>query len=282
MVHFDYEKAPKEWFCQGHTGCILFALINSGNIRNWSFDWLPSNEDYKTKSTEEKLRYELKTMAIWAAITGYYPFEHKETFHTIYGSFIKLVKKQKPKLDKETYNKKLTRIKNKIRELQDFYADHDGKSLNDGTWDCGPHLKLETQDFTSLEDLPCNAIIGIEKHWVVYIGEKDGFAIVIDSRNPEGYVRIPEKELKGSKVILPKNIHIAQETISWIVDDFDLDSKETLRLLRRREFSPKMGYLIARLDQICFTQKDYNKFVKQSKSLLEKLDKEHYRYERRT
>lgn len=35
MVLFNSDKAPKEWYCQGFNGCILFSLINGGYISEY-------------------------------------------------------------------------------------------------------------------------------------------------------------------------------------------------------------------------------------------------------
>ena len=130
LKRFDKNEAPSQWFCQWKHCCILFALINSGMINSRFFSWLKPNEDMKTKSQEEKILFELKVITVWAFITGYYPFKHKETFYTIYCAFIRLTK-SKAKMDEDVYRKKVSFYADKIKKLYDFFAIHENKSLND-------------------------------------------------------------------------------------------------------------------------------------------------------
>lgn len=281
MKIYDRKIIPDQWFCQWNYGCILFALINSGMIDANVFKWLKPNEDMKSKSTEEKLLFELKVITVWALITGYYPFKHKETFYTIYTNFSKLVKEEKPKLDPETYNKKLSFFKTKIRQLEDLFVVYDEKSISNGTWDAGKYLRFEVEDFNGIEDLPCKSLICEDgKHWVVYIGTDGNDSIlVVDSRVADGFVRIPIEKLKDWKIIKPKNIQIDSKRLEFMLNEFEANPKEMLHNLRKQEFANKITQLIARVEMINFTEHDYNRYVKQSQDFLDKLGKEHYKDE---
>lgn len=278
LKRFDKNEAPSQWFCQWKHGCILFALINSGMINSRFFSWLKPNEYMKTKSQEEKILFELKVITVWAFITGYYPFKHKETFYTIYCAFIRLTK-SKAKMDEDVYRKKVSFYADKIKKLYDFFAIHENKSLNDGTWDAGKHIRLKVEDFTSLEDLPYKSLLCIEnKHWVVYLGADGDYAIALDSLICDGYNKIPVSALKGQKIIKPKDIEIDYRMLESLLCDLNPNPYEILDIVKRREFSHKIAECIWRLEEISFTEHDYNRFVKQAKSALEKLDKEHYKY----
>ncbi|MCR5125678.1 MAG: hypothetical protein K6B43_10880 [Treponema sp.] len=190
------------------------------------------------------------------------------------------LRKNKGKFSPVDYNKKVLNYAGKITKLCDFFANHDGMSLNNGTWNAGNHLRLTAETFTSLEDLPYKSLLCIkDKHWVVYLGAYDEDSIIaLDSELHDGYNRIPITELTGQKIIKPKNIYCDEEVIETI-RTFDYSPRDMLDSLRRREFSVKMAELIKRLDSISFAEHDYNKYIKQSRSFLESLDKEHYRYE---
>lgn len=278
---FDIEKAPKKWYCQWNFGCILFALINSGMINARVLSWLKPNENMKEKTVEDKILFELKTMTVWALITGYYPFKHKETFYTIYLSFMKLVQKEKKLLSPAEYNKKLWRFRGKLTQLEKYFSEHDGKSVNNGTWNAGPHLRLKVENFSSLDELPYKSLICENgEHWVVYLGKNDDDSIVaLDSRYFDGYVSIPISSLKGWKIIKPQNIRIDSKRLEFMLSEFDANPKEMIHNLRKQEFSRKMADLIARLDMINFSEHDYNRLIEKSKSFLERLHKEHYKYE---
>ncbi|WP_191013932.1 hypothetical protein [Treponema zioleckii] len=162
-----------------------------------------------------------------------------------------------------------------------FLSNHADKSLNDGTWDAGKHIRLKAEDFTSLEDLPYKSLLCIEnKHWVVYLGADGDSAIVLDSKIFDGYNRIPVSALRGQKIIKPKDIKIDSYGLEDLLCDLAPNPYEILDILKRREFSKKIAECIWRLEQISFTEKDYNRFVSQAKSALEKLDKPHYKYPR--
>ncbi len=106
MKIYGQNEPPAKWFCQWKNGCILFALINSGMISSRFFSWLKPNENMKEKTLEEKILFELKIITVWAFVTGYYPFKHKETFYTIYCAFMRLIK-NKSKIAEEVYRKKV-------------------------------------------------------------------------------------------------------------------------------------------------------------------------------
>ncbi len=284
MVLFNSDTAPKEWYCQGFNGCILFSLINGGYIPEYITKphlakVFKPNSDLSKMTLEEKTLYELKAATLWALVSGYYPFEHKESFYTIYTAFMRLIK-NKDKINEENYHKKVLNYARKVRTLCDFFANHDASSLNNGTWNAGNHLRLTSETFTSLDDLPYKSLICWRgNHWVVYLGafDKDS-VIVIDPKIHDGFNRIAAADLEGARIIKPENIH-CDAKIQNIFFDFCSNPREMLDSLRRREFSEKMAELIKRLDHISFTEHDYNKFIKQSKFFLESLDKEHYRYE---
>lgn len=279
MVLFDEAKAPGQWYCQGWFGCLLFALVNSGMIDGHLFRWMKPNDDVKKKPLEERNLFELKVMAEWALITGYYPFDHKETFHTMYSSFMKLLN-AKGEMETKHYNKKVTRFAKKIRELEGFFSEHDGKSVGEGTWNAGKHIALTAEDFSSADDLPFKSLICEEKiHWSVYLGMEGEDAIVIDSRISDGYRRIPLSVLRECKIVRKKNIRLDSEWIWNLLSDFEENPAQMLHNLRRTEFSRKITELICRLDAINFTERDYNRFVRMSRGFLERLDREHYRYE---
>lgn len=278
MKIYDKSGDPTEWFCQWKHGCILFALINSGMIDSHFFSWMKPNEDMNKKSLEEKIVFELKVITVWAFITGYYPFKHKETFYTIYCAFMRLIK-SKGKMDEGVYRKKVSFYASKIALLYDFFADHDGKSLNDGTWDAGKHIRLKTEDFTSLENLPYKSLLCVgNMHWVVYLGADGDGAIVLDSMICDGYNRIPVSDLRGQKIIKPKNIKIDYLRLEGLLCQMNPDPFEILDILKRREFSRKIAECIWRVEQISFTEHDYNRLVGEAKSVLEKLDRPHYRH----
>jgi len=282
MIYFDINTAPTSWYCQWRAGCILFALVNSEMISSRLFSWMTPNEDFSQKTTEEKIIFELKVMTVWALITGYYPFKHKETFHTLYSSFMKLKNVEKKKLDSSIYNKKLDSFKKKIKKLETLFSQHDKKFLNNGTWNAGNHLRLQVEDFTSIDDLQYKDLVCENgTHWIVYLGKSkyNESAYFLDSSEPKKLENIAISELQNWKIIRHKNIFLDVNYINSLISDFDDNPIEMLKNLRRREFSQKMMELITRLDLINFTVHDYNKYVKQSKSFLEKLDKEHYRYE---
>lgn len=282
MVYFDTNLAPLSWYCQWRAGCILFALVNSGMISSRLFSWMTPNEDFSQKTTEDKIFFELKVMAIWALITGYYPFKHRETFHTIYSSFMKLVKFEKRKLSTSDYNKKLARFKEKIKTFETFFSQHDEKFLNNGTWNAGNHLRLQVEDFTTIDNLEYEDLVCEDgTHWIVYLGKSkfSDIAYFIDSSEPNKLETIAVSKLKNWKIIHRKNIFLDINYINSLISDFDDNPIKMLKNLRRREFSKKMSQLIKRLDMINFTEHDYNKYIKQSKSFLERLDKEHYKYE---
>lgn len=279
MCIFDKYSAPKQWYCQWRFGCILFALINSGMIDNSLFKWIKPNDNLREKPLEKRILFEPKIMAIWALITGFYPFGHKETFHTIYSAFMKLLK-AKSKIDTATYKKKVLRFSKKLCELEGYFSENDGKSLCDGTWKAGKILRLYVEDFSSVEDLPFKSLVCEDgKHWVVHLGTKDGYAILLDSRICDGFVHLPISELCGCKIIKRKNIKIDSERLWILLSDFEKNPAQMLHNLRRQEFSRKITKLICMIDEINFTERDYNRFVKLGKSFLEKLDKEHHKYE---
>ncbi len=284
MVYFNPESAPAEWYCQLHNGCILFALMNGGYVQPWAapnlFKWLPPNENMKEKPLEEQVLFELKVMAIWALITGYYPFDHKETFYTIYSAFMKL-RSNKGKILETDYKKKVLHYAQKLKRLGDFFANHDGKSLNDGTWDAGKRLRLQAEDFSTLDSLPFKSLLCIEnRHWVVYMGALDEeTTVVLDSKKVDGYMKVPVSALTGQKIIKPKSIKVDACEIDRLLMDFYPNHRAMLENLRRREFSFKMAEIFKRLDYISFTEHDYNALIKKGKSLLKRLDEEHFRDE---
>ena len=107
------------------------------------------------------------------------------------------------------------------------------------------------------------------------LGEKSAEA---DSLICDGYNKIPVSALKGQKIIKPKDIEIDYRMLESLLCDLNPNPYEILDIVKRREFSHKIAECIWRLEEISFTEHDYNRFVKQAKSALEKLDKEHYKY----
>lgn len=282
MIIFKETTSPQHWFCQGHFDCLLASLMNSGMIDTLHFTGLERNFDFKNASREEKIKYELKLMALWAAITGYYPLKHRESFHTIYSSFFYFVTKEKSKLSTEDYNKKINRYIKKLHDLENYFAEHDGKSINNGSWDGGAHLRVHVEKFTDLDDLPYKSLLCIEKkHWVVYLGMKGEDAVVLDPNICDGFMKLPIDELKECAIIKPKSVKTDDKAIHNIMMDFELNEKKTLEDLRRREFSKKFARLIERLEEINFSEKDYNTYIKRSQNFLDKLKKDHHRYEYR-
>lgn len=284
MVKFNFETAPQEWYCQGRNGCILFSLLNGGYILPYVIDSdlkriFPKNIDIKNIPLEDQVLYDLKAITLWALITGYYPFEHKESFYTIYTAFMKL-RNNREKIAPDKYKKKVLNYAKKIKDFCDFFANHDGMSLNNGTWNAGNHLRLTAETFATLEDLPYKTLLCIKGcHWVVYLGAYDEDSIIVlDPKIHDGYNRIPITELTGQKIIKPKNVY-CDARIQDIFSFFSSNPRDMLDSLRRREFSVKMAEIIKRLDEISFTEHDYNRYLKLSRGFLESLDKEHYRYE---
>ena len=270
----------EHWVCQWKHDCILFALINSGAFGPIYFSWLEWNENMKEKTLEENILFELKVITLWSFITGHYPYRHREIFYTIYSAFMRLTKNRE-KMDESVYRKKILFYEKKLGELFDLFSNLDGESLNDGSLDERKRVKLKTEDFTSLEDLPYKSLICIEnKRWVVYLKADGDNAIVLDSKICDGHSRIPVSALKGQKIIKPENIEFNVDftMADFTPDDFDNNPEYMLHNFRRDEFSKKIAECICKVDQISFTEHDYNRLVRQAKSALEKLDKEHYRY----
>ena len=134
------------------------------------------------------------------------------------------------------------------------------------------------EDFTSLEDLPYKSLVCIEKkHWVVYLKADGDSAVVMDSKICNEPKRIPISTLQGQKIIKPTDIKIDYSRLESLLRDLNPNPYEILDILKRREFSNKIAECIWRIEEISFTEHDYNRFVKQAKSTLEKLDKEHYK-----
>lgn len=277
-IYDQYVDLPTKWFCQGKGDIIFFALINSEKLSPRFFPWLKPNEDMEEKSPEEKILFELKVLTVWAFITGCFPFKHKETFYTIYTAFIHITE-NKAKLEESLYRKKILFYEKKIEELYDFFAEHELKPQNDETWNVGKHIKLKMEDFTSLEDLPYKSLVCIEKkHWVVYLKADGDSAVVMDSKICNEPKRIPISTLQGQKIIKPTDIEIDYNRLVSLLDGLNPNPYEILDIVKRQEFSQKITECICKIDQISFTEHDYNRFVKQAKSTLEKLDKSHYKY----
>ena len=168
-------------------------------------------------------------------------------------------------------------------DLENYFAEHDGKSINSGSWDGGAHLRVHVEKFTDLDDLPYKSLLCIEKkHWVVYLGMKGEDAVVLDSNICDGFMKLPIDELKECAIIKPKSVKTDDKAIHNIMMDFELNEKKTLEDLRRREFSKKFARLIERLEEINISEKDYNTYIKRSQNFLDKLKKDHHRYEYRT
>lgn len=260
MVFFNIENAPKKWFCQIGNGCILFALINSGKLNPKLFSWLKPNENLRKKTLEEQVLFKLRVITVWALITGYYPFDHKETFYTIYSAFMKF-RDKKGKISEKDYKDGVLHYAKKINLLENFFVQHDEKSLNDGTWDAGKRMKLKVEDFTTLEDLPYKSLLCIENmHWVVYLGVDGDSVMALDSLICNGYNRIPISKLLGQKIIKPGNIEVSQKVYDMLLE-FYVNPKEMIRNLRREEFSRKIAECIWRLKQINYAKPDYTCLV---------------------
>ena len=224
---------------------------------------------------EEKILFEFNVIILWSCITGHYPFKHREIFYTIYSAFMRLTK-NKEKMDENVYRKKVLFYEKKIGEIFDFFAKYENESLNDGTWNEEKRVKLKMEDFTSVGDLPYKSLVCIEnKRWVVYLKADGDNLIVLDSKVCDRHTRIPVSALKGQKIIKPENIEFKT---GFTLDDFDTNPEYMFDNFRREEFSKKITECIWKVEQISFTEHDYNRLVQKAKSFLEKLDKEHFRY----
>ena len=114
MKVYNVYTDETQWFCQGKGDIIFFALINSNKLNPRFFPWLKPNENMEEKSPEEKILFELKVLTVWAFITGCFPFNHKNTFYTIYTAFIHLTE-NKAKLEESLYRKKNFVLREKNR-----------------------------------------------------------------------------------------------------------------------------------------------------------------------
>ena len=277
MKIYNLYPDSTQWYCQGKYDSIFFALINSGAFRPFHFPWWNPNENMEEKTLEEKILFELKAITVWAIMTGLYPFGHKGIFHAIYSAFMRLTE-NKTKMDESVYRKKILFYEKKIAELYDFFAIHEGKLQDGGTFDFGKHIQFKTEDFASLDGLPTRTLLCVEnKRWVVYLKADGDYAVSLDSKICDSCSRIHVSALRGQKIIKPDGIQIDSRATNNFLFDVSSDPCKALDVLSRREFSEKISECIGKLDQISFTEHDYNRFVSQAKSFLEKLDKEHYK-----
>ena len=278
MKIYNLYPDSTQWYCQWKHDSIFFALINSGALSPFSFSWWNPNNNMEEKTLEEKILFELKVITVWGLITESYPFNHKGIFHDIYTAFMRLTE-NKAKMDENIYRKKVLFYEKKIGELYDFYADYVDKSLSGGTLDAENNISLKAEEFTTLDDLPCKSLICMENnHWVVYLKTDGDCVETLDSRIWDSCGRVPVSALCGKRIIKPKDIKINDRRVRNLLSEMSQNPYDILEILSRREFSQKITECIGRLDQISFTEHDYNRFVGQAKSCLEKLDKEHYKY----
>ena len=277
MKIYNLYPDSTQWYCQWKHDSIFFALINSGALGPLHFSWLNPNENMEEKSPEERILFELKVVTAWAVMTKLYPFGHKGIFHDIYMAFM-LLTENKAKMDENVYRKKVLFYEKKIGEFFDFFAGYEKESLNDQTLGLGKHIRLRTEDFASLDGLPERTLLCVEnRRWVVYLKADGDFAVTLDSKIYDSCGRIHVSALMGQKIIRPDGIQIDSRVTDNLLFDISTDPCETLDVLSRREFSQKITECIGKLEQISFTEHDYRRFVRQAKSSLEKLDKEHYK-----
>lgn len=278
MKIYSYGEIPERWFCQWNKSSIFFALLNSGKFPASYFNCFEPDENFMKRTIEEKILFELEVMTGWAILIDYFPTGHKGVFYQIYSAFQKL-QECRGKIDEKTYNKKVQNYVAKLRAFDDFFTEYEEKCLSSGTWRIRNWFSLKWEDFTSIDDLPQKSLVRLGKnHWVVFLEKRGENAIVVDAKLYDSYNKIPLSELNGLKIIKPKNIEIDSKEL-WMLHDSIVSPWEELHICDSTKFTRKITECIARIDQISFTEHDYNNFVKKAKSFLERLGKEHYKYE---